>query len=370
MKRFYGGGCREGREKDKLRLFKKNGDGEIIEEEIEDLKFGQSHDIIYYNINMVNNTPKSVSAETVQNLTGAVLTNAKEYVMATIRFVLDGNTIPIFKFIDGAYWVTIVVGGVPFPEVVVFDPLVSATRDIYSYKAFVAMINTALDDAYIAAGFPGGMGPPFLVYIEPTGVFDLVSPVVAGMSVYMNSRLYGFFGNFWSIFIGENQANHQDYELIIRNNGTNISSPYYTVPANHVVMEQDYQSCFNWFDTTGIVFISNSMGIKPEYLPLGNTTANLTTDSSAGVGPSSIPILTDFQPYIADPSGVRGYLYYASEGPWRLTALESDEIRSIHIKIMLRDRIGNMTPYLIPPNQSVQVKLVFMPKSFYNAGKK
>lgn len=361
---FYGGGCREGR-----------GGFPLPTEEVE---FGESEDIIYYNINMVNNVPTSKVAESVQNLTAPIISNAKDYVMATIRFVLDGNSIPIFTFKDGAYFVTMTNLAIPatFSQVVLFSSLASATRSIFSYKAFIAMINTAWAAAWVGVGSPGAplTGPPFMVYVEETGTIDFVAPLSfssANIQCFMNSNLYGFFNNYWDIRLGENLPSHQDVQIIIRNiNNTNVSSPYYTVPANYLVMSQDYQSLFNWFDTTGIVFISNTLGVKPEYMPVGNPTADLTTDSSAGTGTSSVGMLTDFQPYIADPSGVRGYLYYASEGPWRIATLENDEIRSIQIKIMLRDRVGNMSPYMIPPNQSVQIKLVFMPKSYYMAGKK
>lgn len=343
--------------------------------EEEDTNFGHSDEIVYYNIIMVNNSPVSVAAESIQSLTAPLLTNATDYVMATIRFVLDGNTIPIFTFKDDTTYYVTMTGPGPSTssQPVVFDPAVSATRSIYSYKAFITMINEAWRLAYVAIGAPGGTGPPIMVYVEETGTIDFLAPINYNPTVqcFMNSNLYGFFNNYWSIFLGEGLPSHQDYEIITTSiSGTNSVSPYYKVPNNYIVMSQEYQSAFNWFDTTGIVFISNSIGVRPEFIPTTNTSNQLTTNSSAGVGPSSLPILTDFQPYINDPSGVRGYLYYASEGPWRIATLEQEEIRAIQIKIMLRDKVGNMSPYLIPPNQSVQIKLVFMPKSFYNAGKK
>lgn len=334
------------------------------------LRLGESHDILYYNINITNNTNAAVPATTSELLTGPILTNAKKYLASCIRFVLDGSTIPIFHFEDGAYTVTITNGAAVSQQTVMWDPAYGSDEEVFSFTAFLEMVNTALTAAWgVVHGAFDINSPPYLVYVEATGTcpfFALATTAGSTVHYYMNNRLYGFFGNFLSIFNGENTVNGEDYEIVVKNlHSTNASSSNLFIPNGYLMMNQEYSSLALWYDITSIVFLSNTLGVKPEYLSTPNNTNNLTTNSSAGTGPAATSMITDFQPFITDSSGVRGYLYFAATGPWRMMNIQKDNINQIDLTIMLRDKVGNQYPYMLPAHQSVQLKIAFVPEEMY-----
>jgi hypothetical protein len=343
-------------------------------------KRGVGDEYLYYNFRMVNNSNSSKVAQIYENLAAPLLEDGIDYFVSCIRFVLDGAEIPIFNFIDGAYHVVLSY----------FDPITSTTHDydevvlydnndndfginaVYSYTAFLEMINAAYALAWTAlvGDFPALTGgPPYMVYVPATGLCPIFAPityVTSGIKIFMNSRLFNFFGNFYRKFYGEGLASFKDYEILVRDlHSTNTNTSNIFIPAGYYMMNQEFNSLYSWFDITGITFLSNTLGIKSEFVPNSNTTNQLSTNNAAGAGSNVSPILTDFQPYyaIGDSAGPRGYLYYTPSSPWRMINVTKDKIISMDLTILLTDRVGNQFPYYIPPNQSVSVKLAFVKRT-------
>ena len=354
---------------------------------------------VYYNLNLVNNTDVSQPCQFVQQLNGSILDDARDYYIAVIRFVIDGSTIPIFtyppddQFGKTPYLVTLKVQNPPIPNpsgiyqtYVPYIPDYNSyeSRSVYTYQNFVRAINQAFNNLYndmqldynIPVPTPLGSGPPIMMYNQDKSVpgtctlnipEQYVNPTAfppGKIQVFMNTRLFSFFGNYDSKFYGEGLTNGMDYEILVQNNlGLNVVT-YNSL--NYYSAFQEYNSSYLWFDTTSVQFISNLLGVVPEYVPLQNISTNsLASTSNAGVGPSSTPLLTDFQPYYGtnDVAGPRGYLFYSPSSQWKFANMARDSINSIDINVILRNRVGEQTQYFIPPKQSAQLKIAFVKRN-------
>ena len=361
---------------------------EVRQQQYQELSAGDEY--LYYNFNLVNNSDVSVPCSFLTSLGSPLLSNATEYYLTTVRFVLDGTTIPIFVFQDGVYFVTLSWNGNDVAAPVIYTPYypVNGQKSVFSYQSFINMINDALQTAFTAisaiVGFPADVTEaPYMVYVPATGLCPFFAQItypanVSGfpVKVYMNTRLYNFFGNFLvnyagteSLTPGPPMSSHKNYEIVIQNlKNSNVKSQILFVPTNYYMMPQEYSSLFLWFDITGVIFTSNTIGVAPEYFPTQNaSTTQLATANSGGTGPASTSMITDFQPYYApgDAAGVRSYLYYAPS-QYRLINLQKNFIQSLDLTIQLRDRVGTQYQYFIPPHQSAQVKIGFIKRSAAN----
>lgn len=329
---------------------------------------------IYYNFNIVNNSSQSQACNFIDSLNAPILEKGKAYFVSCVRFVLDGSTIPIFVYKPGAYRVTLTDGINTDTQIVGYsgNDKEFGLDTVYSYTDFLEMINDAYNTAF------GNITPPVGVTEAPRFVYNAQAGLISmfvqrtyegtGMEVWMNSELYGFFNNFYSFFQGEGRLDYKDYQIITKTLGfdENVVTRG-VVPVEYLQMQQEYTSLYSWFDITGIIFTSNGLGVKPEYLPTQNNSQSLTTNSSSGAGPSTTPILTDFQPYYGpeDAAGPRGYLYY-TPSVYRYSNVTRDEIISLDLSIRLRARTGETFQYYVPPHQSVQVKIMFAERAAIN----
>jgi hypothetical protein len=334
------------------------------------VQYSAGEEYIYYNFNIVNNSDTSVPCIFSETLNAPLLTNGKDYFISCIRFVLDGSSIPIFVFKDNSYYVSLTYGTDVYTEVVnytAYEPM-NGQQTVFSYASFLDMINQALHAAWTAlnAAHAGIVAaPPYLTYDSATNLCSLLCGVdydANSVGIYFNTILYGFFGNFFVYTYGESNTNHLDVKFVL--------NPDYGTPNTLGLLQfrQEYPSLFKWFDFTAIQFVSNTLGVKGEYLPVQNVSQDLSYNSAAGSAPNTSPILTDFQPYfgVSDPAGPRGYLYYTPSSQYRFINLTKDNITTMDLNIQLRSRTGGIVQYYVPPRQSVQVKIVFAKRSMMN----
>lgn len=423
-------------------------------------------EFIYYNILASNPTNKPVPFSFTDTLGSPILEDANNYWVSCIRFVLDGSSIPIFFFKDNTYWVSLTHGPTKISKPVVYNPSYNATiyaqQTVYSYQAFMEMINdayiecfNALVTAYpletiTAASNPGpnayftvstsptayfvgqkiqvtgcnpaiydgiytitgiftsmfriqtdldsssfpayvnggtlsayfqtvanGRGAPIMVFNQATGTCPIMVPQeyadYDSIFVWMNTTLYNFFNNFWVNFNGDDNADHLDYNIVVRNEvGTNTHAQNLFVPVGYYLMNQESSALYRWYDITTITFVSPTLGTKQEYTPTANKSGdNITTSSSAGSGPNSTPMITDFQPFYqsGDNDGPRGYFYFSPTSMWRFINMINNRVNQISLTVQLRDRVGNDYQYYIPPNQSAQIKIAFTKRNTFGGMK-
>ena len=336
-------------------------------------------DHIYYNLNMVNNQDVSVPAQGYEQLAQSLLTNGKQYYGTILRFVIDGSDIAIFDFPDPSpYWVTLSYNGIYYPRQVMYVNYnnMDGNQSVYSFQAFLEMINNAL---LLAAGDVPlvGLAAPYMVYVPATGLCPIIVPqdYVTGhpggaIKIFMSTRLYEFFGNFFSNYNGESlpagPGQYANYEIIVKNlNLTNTHDQTPFAPAGTYIMNQEYSSLNKWFDTTTVRILSAQLGAKQEFISAPNTGDTTMVNSVCCNGNLFSSVIADFQPYWGpgDPAGPRGYIYYVPTSQYRYFDMIQDELKTIDITIVLIDRVGNQKPLFIPPHQSIQIKFLFSKKS-------
>jgi hypothetical protein len=332
-------------------------------------------DVIYYNIIIPNTTNDLVVAKYNQISQVPILNKPDDYFMAIVRFGIPGSGIPIFIFDDNTYFITLKYNGTPFTFPIIYNN-VRSNHTIYSYNSFIDMINTTFQTAFSAlkAEFPGAppTEAPFMQYNSQTLLCSLYcqtsyDPVVAGEStieIIFNNILYYFFDNFYTLRIGTQALNKQDYQFVINNvhnnlitsdiNNLQITSmnPYYK-------FQQEYSTLYEFSDIKTISFASCLFPSSPEYAP---TVQNQIL--------SSEKILVDFEPLqsLSDPSGFRGVLQYYANGIYRLINLTSNSpLNTFDLQIYYKDNLGNTYPLEIPRNSSVSVKLAFIKKTLYKS---
>jgi len=350
-------------------------------------------DIIYYNIAISNSTVDFMPAVYNQIAQVPILEKPDEYFMTITRFSIPGQSIPIFHFLKSSvdkplngYWLSLTYLNQTFSTELIYFPEIDTTNytgdnnTIYSYNAFVNMMNVAMQTCYTAVlnycieeslPAPPQTEAPFFQYNAVNHLVSLYcqtsyDPAVSGllnqMTISMNNILYYFFNNFFVQRVGDQSPNHRDYDFIITNqhnnyitsdtNNPDITFPYYK-------NQQEYPTLYNWNDSTTITFTSCLFPTSAEYAP---TTQNQVLNSEK--------ILTDFEPLqtLSDPSGFRGYLQYYASGPYRLINLTTNSpLTNIDLQVFYKDELGNTYPLIINRNSTLSVKIAFIKKSLYKA---
>ena len=330
-------------------------------------------DNIYLNMILTNNSSEVQKLEANVTYTAPITNDATTRYLAVTRFVLDGLTIPIFFFQDGQYIVTVDNKS----ETVVYDASYVNNgwypddQPIFSYQSFLDMINVALDDAWTAAGYVGYVSPKF-AYNYADGIIGLAYPLAAyedfapnPPKIFMNNILYNFFGN-WDAKLGP-ERDPLYAEILIRDGYVNrVTAEVNMMLTEFVVMRQEFQSLYNWFDITTITFISNQLKIRGEAVPTIQLGPGQLGNASAGIGTSKTNVLTDFQPAYTpgDQAGPRGYNYFAAQGlgGYRPIDILDDSIQAVDIQVYLQDRIGKQYIYYLPPRQTLYIKLALVRK--------
>lgn len=333
--------------------------------------------VLHYNLDAVNNSrfPKVFA---VTQKAGPILgARSREYMCAVERLVISGSTIPLMTIPENTYYV-----GIASATDRAISPLLYVARDkrynlntIFQYTELADAITAAFALAFAACGGkPVGVTlAPQMIYNKVNGTYALLYPDnydSEGMHIYMNTRLFGLFGNFLSNYSPDNF--NYEYELLPdRADGMNVSNTVAggknTLVADDMVYcSQEYEALFNIQEFTSIVFKSTKLGLHQEYAQGPNTSGDqlVINNQSSGL-PSAVSMLTDLIPYLSsgDRAGIRGYQYYAPDNK-RWIGLTIDEIDEIDVNIYIRNKVGEEIPYFIPPFQTASMKLIFAEKKY------
>ena len=337
------------------------------------IEVNEGRNNIYWTISMINNTALPVLAEFSETYNAPVVENARDYQLAIIRFVVPGGSIPILNFKNKVYYVTLQYGATIKTILLEYETLININGNdtIFSYQAMMRIINEAFKEAFneligTVGPIVGCTAPPFMEYVPQTNMCPLFaqSGYVNTIKVFMNTRLYGLFGNFMARYTPTNVG--YEFEIILEDqNTTNTSSSNIFVPTGYIMMQQDYPTLSNWADFVEINFISNTLGVASDFYPIANNSDQLVTNNNSGNGPSTSPYLADFRSYQnnLDPGGIQGSNYFAAQGPWVMKDLQKNTIDKLDIKIVLKNRQGEQFDYYIPPYDKVDIKFAFVKKN-------
>lgn len=381
---------------------------------------------IYYNISIVNNTNKSIPAVFSETRTDSIVEDPSQYHLAVASFNIP-TYIPIFQFQPNTYSVTLVYQGVPVQvfvsNQVSTNPSVPLLTNVTCYQQFIDQINLAFKQAYDTLNsmivFPATNpcpSPPFIYFDNNTQIFSLVAhwayntlavdtSLVNTIYIYMNSNLISFFPGMKTIFYGEGLANGLDTQLIISQDsnplswGVNLANPYFPrlnvivptspyVPGNTVTTEPmtvdgftnggalppnqqiacptilELYPTYQPYFVNSQMFAQTSAWYDSRTLQLVTTLLPVSKEIIPGSYNNSRAILTDFNFSLYDNvASVIGYTQY-TPSLYRLIELNSTEsIKSADIYVYYTNNISNITQLMIPPQNELTLKLVFIRKT-------
>lgn len=326
-----------------------------------------SSDHVYINSTVYNNTDLPIEARYIEERVQNFVNKGNEYHLSIIRFQAPSNTIPIFRFQNGAYLITLKYNGNAYQQAVIYtsrNSYFTQFQPVFQYQHFLDMINTALSDAFTAldAG-EGSVQPPteapYLVYDNQTQLISLFAqqdydPITAGgptVEIYFNFTLWNFFGNLENSFLSYNSANGEDVQLLVYDMKNNTP----TSPSNYYEMPAEYPALYRWYELQSIVFVTNSLPIEAE---------NISARNGDGAN-INLPILTDFQPQIIGDGLAQSNFLYEPQGEYRLANLLSNTpLRRLDYQLFYETKDGTLYPILIPPQESVSIKFMLRRKDY------
>jgi hypothetical protein len=275
-------------------------------------------DNVYYNVSISNiygDISSSTIPATISQKTTNVLDQQSNYEMAIYHFALNGN-IPLFIFpikqgINSNInlsnmGVNYKYGGNNYSAPILYDPSIegantfvlpksplqnSGLQDystsyytVYNINTFLIMVNVALNTAYTAfnAAHPAVHNSPVWVQYDPdTQLISLIgeysySVIPTAASIYMSFQLVvNYFNTLAAIYERIDSPIYDDFRMpflyssLTRTTGyVTPGSPAWTVGNPPYVRSiQEYPTIFMWNNINRILFFSNSIKTKPEYIP-------------------------------------------------------------------------------------------------------
>lgn len=322
----------------------------------------------YLNVEIYNDTNNKKPCVYNNTYNDIVLYNPDDYQLSVIRFCLPSNTLPLFEFKENTYFITLDYLNVGFSQVVQYsgNTQENGYKFVYYVQDFITQINQAFLNSFNAlkVAYPAAppTQPPYITYDAITQLFTLWCQqlYLGNVKIFMNDYLYQFFNTFNSIHYGINNPNYKDYEIIITDNKNNISGSYY-------FFTQEAKSLAYWFDLRNIVFFVNGLKITGEETPSSKATNNnlVSVNNVSNLNNSSdistVPILTDFQPYFN--YDIRAdYLQYQPNIYRYYDILTTEPIRNLNLIVKWENKKGEFYNIYLSPGQIISIKIMFKKK--------
>lgn len=339
-------------------------------------RFEDKDSHIYYNLSYLNNKSSPQPILITENRNDPIINNPKKYHMTVARFTIATQYIPIFIFETAGnnlpnnnYYSVTINNSTEYITYIPANNLTSADDEylfVYSYQAFLDMINESFRLAFIAAAPAGCTQPPYLIYEKDVQLFCLIvekAYVVNNHKIYMNTPLYSFFDNFNVKLWGYNLVTQKDVEIRLANTGHNTvdlnASGYPLVVGGAYEMCQEYNSVYNWNDAKSIVFLSNNIAVSPEAVTARNTSTMIQGDLYQ-------KMLTDieFEPVAGNTasSSLRGYLQYIPMQYRFLDLTDDQPLYRVDLQVMFQTRNLRLYPLKLLPGEFLSMKIMFVKK--------
>jgi len=329
-------------------------------------------DNVYYNVTKSNETNKPILASYFETFAIPLLDIANNFIFTVVRMKMPSSSIPIFIFQDNQYIVTVQhPTGTLHQAPVVYIPqnnvnTVPENRFIFSYNAFIEMVNVAINTAATAAGLtPPDI--PFIVYNPVTKLFELYASTAgwtgpAPHRLWFNSKLFNYFSAFDAFSNGyvENPVNPIDfcnYQIKIRDTITNVL-PIGTLPTPYSGIEMikvtaEYDILFSWTDAARILIVSQSFPNNPENIGSRDQSGRTVTES----------ILVDFE--IGTLPTFKEYIFYNNQYsyPTRwVNLLSNGPLKTFGFTVYWQSNSGEKYPLYLNPLYELSLKIQFTRK--------
>lgn len=339
---------------------------------------------IYNPIDNMTDFPEWMEARYDATFPSPVLIDPRKYYASIVRFSLPINCVPLTIFpLDTQTGQTnpnysnliigITLSGTDYKQHVMYNPTNNLAPPtpmpnfsfsqasspyyfIYSINQFLAMINTALAAAFVAAGSPGGGSAPYYIYNPNNQLFSIIVTSAflgSGATIFLNAALQVYFTSF--PFTTQNDPNNGPFKFY--HDFTTLpfggSSPYQ--------FEQEYISVNLWLDARHIFLTTNSIPVSTESSPA------ITPPSFNQNGlDNALPIISDYVLAFNNISDIAGIITYVPSGQYRLTdLLSSGQLNRIQLQFFWLSENGIQQPLYLSPGSSASIKIGFFKKELY-----
>jgi hypothetical protein len=349
------------------------------------------NDYKYINILISNNTNQLQPADYFETKREPLFEDIENWEIWVGRFKVPLFAIPLFKFVDGRYSITITFDSNAYHQtntqvVTWVDNVVPPGPEhwVWYYQHFVTMVNTAISTSYdvIKADLTahGQLNldhvtrAPYFMYDSSTKLFSLIYQVynvgntnpdleniwssngttgIANhpiMTLSLNGALFNYFNGFNSAskVVG---LNEYDHVITVPDNPEQMKDATYwetaTPPDHYQVLPADYPCLFSWHRLSRIIFSTN----LPIYQESYGT--NITRLSGQSVNQS---ILTDFEVSPSDQIN-REYLYFFNTGKPRYINFSGfGQLKELSISVYAEDNQLNSKKLMLPPDSEIFLK--------------
>jgi hypothetical protein len=311
-------------------------------------------DVVYYTAYLTNTTDEVIPVDYNTTEVNPVIEDTSTYYCSVVNVNLPRTGAYIFGFSDVVkYYVSIVVGGVPFTTEVLYesrgDPFQNVSLDqeqgIWTVKQFLDMINTAIGTSFTNSSATGNV--PYVVE-EADGSFTVIQSQVTDGTLYFNYALGNkFLGldmtfNSYTDFLGYEVLN-KDYG----NNAFNTGTPEATF---HNSQTGNLQQL--WDDINYIFVTSDTLPCVKEFIG--------TDDYSSGALSS---IIADFTNIKSTGYDRTDWNYSAGAGFRLIDMYSSGSLRKIGFSAKGQIADGRVFRLRILPGYTCSVKFMFIKKS-------
>lgn len=260
-----------------------------------------------------------------------------------------------------------------YPAPIQNKPYMVVTKYYYCYDVTRVLncINTAIANAYIAAGFPGGAGPPYFKFQSESRLFQLIVPdafITSTARLSINRAAFIYFAGFQyyqdQTSLPGNIFQFVMYKMgnVCDSNGIYNSNPLLN---DHWIYEQEFNGVENFLALKRILIGCDSLGLLKSW----NTT-NTITGNQTGLNPFR-PLIHDFfvgkNQIISSSKSL--FIYNAgTDSQYRLNdmKLNLDYITDFSLQVFWSDDKDNIYPLDISKDRTVRIKLGFFRKFLYN----
>jgi hypothetical protein len=361
-------------------------------------------DTIYYNAQLICeknlSTDPDIPCVYTETRTENLLSNAMDYQFSIIRFALDSVNIPV--------WIPKTQGGInqttyqiqiklalnlsgTVTNHTVSQPLQYVCRNKYASQVpsvagadspyyyvfdlqdFCDMFNTTMVSIYANLNF--GLNPTVIQSKPPKMTYqNNIFSIWYDASAWGGSDSTGSGAQIESFTMQFNE----DLRLLLRNFNMNYAYDQYgynwnVIVSNKLVNNQTVGSKLYFVETqtyettstifspcSSIVFISNAMGIRSEYL---GSTQVLSQQTSATSSSNNIEnSIIDISLPLDNANDYNSLIAYTA-GVFRFSDIFTENIRDIDIKIYWKSKEGIMYPVMLSDGCGMNIKMMFQKKN-------
>tara|TARA_R110000796_G_scaffold4086_5_gene15595 strand:+ start:6957 stop:7970 length:1014 start_codon:yes stop_codon:yes gene_type:complete len=315
----------------------------------------EDENLIYYNIDITNDTSERIIPNFDVNRVDRILDNPSDYEMSVVRFSISLSSIPLFQFIENDFIVSLAIGEFIFyPEPLVWIPNNSVydEKNVYDIQHLLDMLNNAWSLAFTflkAGNTVVSTTPPFMTYSALTNLISLNVPktyVADNIDIYTNSNLHRRLHSFYDFYNEFPSTGVLNYRFIVQD----LFDNYNTFNGiDYFYFTQQFSSIASLSDLRSIQVFTNSVPVNKELL---GSQLNIVET-----------FLTDFEPVESNTFSSNGLYQFFPEGPLRYIDLLSNEpMKRFDLAIKWTKKSSEVVPYYLEPNENISLKIKFRKK--------